>query len=115
MFDAFIMQPQFKYILKHRPSQMTPQQMCCSKHNICNDKTDPIDFTIEYDRESVFKAPKEYNFDEKTLNSAAMVTILHLSDFRYDPYYAPGSSSQCMESACCRNTSTVSLPKKNDR
>lgn len=54
-FWCIFIQPQFKYILKHRPALMTPSQMCCSKHNICNEKTDPIDFTIEYDREPVFK------------------------------------------------------------
>lgn len=130
-------QPQFKYILKHRANQMTPSQMCCTKHNICNEKTDPIDFTIENDREPVFKvnqtvrsclnwalltklfrysqAPKEYNFDESAVNSSGMITILHLTDFRYDPQYAPGSSSTCMESACCRNSSTVSAQIKTFR
>lgn len=116
---AFLMhslaQAQFKYIIKHRPDQMTANQMCCSKHNICNAKTDPIDFTIEYDREPVFKAPKTYNFDENTLNQGAMITVLHLSDFRYDPLYAPGSNSRCMESACCRNSSTVSLRMPSTR
>lgn len=34
---------------------MTPIQMCCTKYNMCNDKTDPIDFTIKLDREPVLK------------------------------------------------------------
>lgn len=50
-----------------------------------------------------------YNFDEKTLNSSKLITILQLSDFHYDPYYEPGSSSRCIESICCRNSSGVSL------
>lgn len=76
---------------------------------MCDDDTDPIDFTIQCDREPVIKEPKVYEFDEKTLNSSTLITILHLSDFHYDPYYAFNSSSKCIESSCCRNSSVVSL------
>lgn len=48
-------------------------------------------------------APKQYtrNADLKNL------TILHLTDFHYDPLYATGSPAQCGESICCRNSSTA--------
>lgn len=52
-----------------------------------------------------------YAFDEKTLNSSTLITILQLSDFHYDPYYEPDSSSKCIESTCCRNASVVSFEK----
>lgn len=55
------------------------------------------------------KSPKMYNFNEKSFNSSTLMTIAHLSDFHYDPYYANGSSSDCIENICCRNTSIVSI------
>lgn len=42
------------------------------------------------------------------MNSSSFFTIAHLSDFHYDPHYAAGSSSDCIDFICCRNTSIVS-------
>lgn len=42
------------------------------------------------------------------MNSSWFLNIAHLSDFHYDPHYAPGSSSDCKEFICCRNSSQVS-------
>lgn len=42
--------------------------------------------------------------------SVPPLVIGHLSDFHYDRYYAPGSSSNCQDFICCRNTSIVSVP-----
>lgn len=46
---------------------------------------------------------KEHHIDDTLSN----LTIVQLSDFHYDPYYAEGSSSQCTDDICCRNTSQV--------
>lgn len=54
------------------------------------------------------QAAKKYDFDERCMNSSSFFTIVHLSDFHYDFEYAEGSSSDCIEEMCCRNTSTVS-------
>lgn len=63
------------------------------------------------------QASKKYNFDESAMNSSWYLTIAHLSDFHYDPYYAAGSSSDCKEGICCRTESTVgsNLLKKEKR
>lgn len=53
--------------------------------------------------------PKVYDFDEKSFDSSELITILQLNDMHYDPYYEPGSSSDCIELLCCRNTSIVSF------
>lgn len=42
------------------------------------------------------------------MNSSSFFTIVQLSDFHYDLEYAAGSSSNCIEDCCCRNTSIVS-------
>lgn len=54
-----------------------------------------------------------YNFNESIFTSNDLITIAHLTDFHYDPHYAPGSSSQCTGVMCCRNESTVGSEKKS--
>lgn len=44
------------------------------------------------------KATPIHNRNDKNL------TILHLTDFHYDPYYAVGSNGNCKEGICCRGT-----------
>lgn len=56
----------------------------------------------------ITQMPKKYHFNERVIKPKDFITIAQLTDFHYDPLYAPGSSSVCMESDCCRNTSIVS-------
>lgn len=57
----------------------------------------------------ITQTPKKYYFDKRAMNWSSFLTIVHFSDFHYNPYYAPGSSSDCMEEICCRNSSVVCI------
>ncbi|XP_031616396.1 sphingomyelin phosphodiesterase-like [Contarinia nasturtii] len=106
--------PTIKYILKHRTNELSSERICgiLFQYDGCSANKYVIDFTIEpaHGMEPVVKVPKQYQFGEKATNSSSFLTIAHLSDFHFDPYYSAGSSSNCIDFLCCRNTS---IPKEN--
>lgn len=112
-----IFAPTYKYILKNRPNEFKAEGIYCRLFNECNKNINPLDFKIDVSRGPMLEVntePKTYNFDEKSFQPNELITIVQLSDFHYDPYYAPGSSSDCTEFVCCRSASTPA-PNSTDK
>lgn len=99
-------------------TELNPMSKVNRKHQKCMETIKITPFTgninlidpFDFDSNSYCLIDEKLtkNDEQPDLRQEPLV-IGHLSDFHYDRYYAPGSSSNCVDFICCRNTSRVSL------
>lgn len=99
-------QSTIRYILTHQPARHADfdEGACAILYQAS--KCGSAGYTIPMNLSTgvgptILRESKQYprNSDARNL------TILHLTDFHYDPLYAPGSPSECAEQICCHNAS----------
>lgn len=89
------------YILRNS-SDVTPNNICSVAFQVeyCNEDDHLADaFPVIVD---TLAAPVASKRATPVSPNDGQLTVLHLSDFHYDPLYATGSNAECKEGICCR-------------
>ncbi|XP_037949873.1 sphingomyelin phosphodiesterase 1-like [Teleopsis dalmanni] len=91
--------PTCEYIIKK--SEMDSRSFCSLflEFSFCNVKSADYNWTLSINSGGpVIDGPKA----DVPSSDGEVLTVLHLTDIHYDPFYEPGSLAECEEPLCCQ-------------